>query len=148
MTLIELTYVSFAIKRMSIEDLQTLLQISKTNNAKINVTGMLLYRDRYFIQTLEGEKSIVEDLFAKISKDRRHTNILLAAKETISQRAFDNWSMGFANLDLASKDEKNHIESLDGFSDFFQKSVADDFFSAQPTRAQTLLGSFRSRSWR
>jgi len=147
MQLIELTYVSMAIHPMSAKELEDILTVSKQNNAEKDITGMLLYRDRYFIQALEGEEHIVENLYKKISQDSRHNHILLVAKEEISDRMFSDWSMGFTNLENADDATIQHVESLDGFTDFLTKPVDANFFSKNPTRAKLLLGSFKEKVW-
>lgn len=41
-------------------------------NARVDVTGMLLYHGRTFFQVLEGDRGVVEPLFDRIGKDKRH----------------------------------------------------------------------------
>jgi len=143
MPLIELTYVSFAVKPMSADELEDILLKSKKNNAERDITGMLLYRDRYFIQALEGEEKVVESLYKRIMTDPRHSNVLLVAKEAIMIRTFNKWSMGFSNLDYIPDVAKKRIESLDGFTNFLSKPVDAKFFAQTPTRAKVLLSTFK-----
>jgi len=147
MSLIELTYVSFATKEMTSEELSNILTVSRQNNEKKDISGMLLYRARYFIQALEGEEAVVENLYKKIATDPRHSNLLLVAKKPIEKRAFSDWSMGFSNLDGMDAAKKEKINQLEGFNDFLDRPVKSDFFSDSPTRAKVLLGSFKNRVW-
>lgn len=138
MELVSLVYVSVATKPMIDEELRELLTICRQNNQALDVTGMLLYRDRFFIQALEGENSVVEKLFDKIRQDPRHRNVMKVYKNIVKERSFGNWSMGFNKLtDVAP-------ESVDGYTDFLKQPQAD-YFTAKPNRALVLLESFKER---
>lgn len=141
MSLICLTYVSFATKAMSTEEILDLLKVSKEKNEHKNITGMLLYRDRYFIQALEGEEADVIALYEKIKEDKRHRNVVQIDKEYIEKRSFGEWSMGFSNLDEIDP------EKLDGFTDFLNNPVPEGFFKDNPSHATKLLNAFREKTW-
>ena len=64
-----LTYVSTAARELSKDDLNELLAQCRENNAKLGITGMLLYKDGNFMQVLEGEETVVRSIYAKISGD-------------------------------------------------------------------------------
>jgi len=138
MTLVSLTYVSFATREMGEDDLKDILAASRRNNPKQDITGMLLYRDRYFIQALEGEDRDVTALYKKIEKDPRHSNVLLVGKDEINERSFGDWSMGFKNLDDMD------AEQLDGYSNYLNEPFNPNDLAENPSRAKTLLNVFRS----
>jgi hypothetical protein len=58
-------YSSAALVPFSDAELTDLLAVSRANNLRLGVTGMLLYHDGSFLQALEGEETIVERLYAK-----------------------------------------------------------------------------------
>ncbi len=62
-----LTYVSTATRPFSKTDLSELMTESHENNARLGLTGMLLYKDGNFMQVLEGEEGDVRALYQKIS---------------------------------------------------------------------------------
>lgn len=109
-------YMSSAIVPFSQSDLESLLQVSRRNNVALAVTGLLLYKDGNFLQTLEGEQLVVENLFSKISADSRHTKIATFIKEDIAEREFPNWSMGFRDLTTSSDDK------CEGFNEILNMS--------------------------
>jgi hypothetical protein len=80
-------------------DLKKLLVRVRSNNEKIDVTGMLVYHDGAFLQALEGEESAVRNLFKRIETDARHTGVAILRDQSSfgEQRVFGEWSMGFAN---------------------------------------------------
>lgn len=139
MTLIALTYVSAASHKMSDEELLDILEVSRENNRKHNITGMLLYRDHYFIQVLEGERSVVEPLYDKIAQDDRHHHVLLVGKDKIDERSFSDWTMGFRDLN------KMDVSELDGYTDFLDQPFDMNNVTDTSSRAVAFLNLFRSR---
>lgn len=138
MALITLTYVSVASRKMTHQDILDILEVSRENNSAHNITGMLLYRDNYFIQALEGDESDVMPLYRKIEQDDRHRHVLLVSTEQISERSFADWSMGFHRLD--NEDVKN----LDGYTDFLDQSFDINDVHDTSSRAVAFLNLFRS----
>jgi len=55
-----------------------------------------------FLQVLEGERSQVNLLYARIMSDRTHRNVELLSMEEITHRRFGKWSMALVYL---SKDD-------------------------------------------
>lgn len=137
MSLIELVYVSAADHAMTKEELVKVLEEARDNNQKINVTGMLLYRDGFFLQVLEGEREVVYALYADIAKDPRHHHVLTVEAADIQQRSFPNWTMGFKNLEDLSETE------MVGFSKFLDEPFRPETFTNDPSRARRMLESFK-----
>jgi hypothetical protein len=109
---ISLTYLSRTKAPMSQDELEQILAVSRVNNDRDGLTGMLLYADEHFIQTLEGETEAVEAAFERIGRDQRHYNVEIALREEIDQRGFADWSMGFKRLTVPEAAE------LLGYNDF------------------------------
>ncbi len=137
MPLVSLIYVSYATRKMSAKDLLKILEVARERNAKEGITGMLLYRDRYFIQVLEGEEENVDKVFSSISKDTRHGNLMLVQKSWIKERTFSEWFMGFTNLDEVD------ASKYPGLTDFLTKPVTDEYFTDDLNRARRLLLAFK-----
>lgn len=140
MGLISLTYVSASAHVMSENELMDILEVSRKNNAPLNITGMLLYRNGYFIQALEGDEEAVMGLYDKIAHDPRHHHVLLVHKEEITERSFSDWSMGFRNLDQMDPSE------LEGYTDYLEQSFSSDFYTKNPSRAKTFLRLFKNNA--
>jgi hypothetical protein len=141
MALYTLVYVSVATNPMNEEELHSLLEECRTNNEKHNITGMLLYRDGYFIQALEGEEEIVTELYNNIAADPRHERCLTVYRNRITDRAFGEWAMGFNRLD------KVDPNALPGFSDFLTQPFDVEFLTQNPSRARILLESFKEQTY-
>lgn len=93
--LVRLIYVSYASVAMKESDLEEILQKSKLNNGKKNISGVLMYSDRYFFQCLEGERSLVNSTYLRISTDPRHTKCMQLEYSQIDARLFSTWSMEY-----------------------------------------------------
>jgi hypothetical protein len=130
-------YVSSAVKLMSQSELLDLLKQARENNARNQITGMLLYKDGGFMQAFEGEEEMAMRLHGKILVDPRHKNMMTLLSEPLESRQFTGWSMAFNNIDLLSDDERF------GFSPFLKESFTKDYFGANPNNALKLLLSFR-----
>lgn len=91
-----------------------ILHSSRIHNSALNISGVLLYAEGTFIQLLEGRDTIIDALYKRIQADERHNNIVTLINETIAEKSFGEWLMGFAVTD-ASKTEKlaGYLKSID-----------------------------------
>ncbi|MBV9078155.1 MAG: BLUF domain-containing protein [Methylobacteriaceae bacterium] len=98
MSLTQLVYVSqnraAGTARSPLAELRTILDVSRRNNARDNVTGYLVFDARWFFQVLEGERAAVMQTFARIGKDPRHGEVTLLGMFEKADRDFGGWSMG------------------------------------------------------
>ncbi len=94
---------------MGKEELFSLLEKSRVKNKLMGISGFLLcinsdYHPEIingrFIQVLEGEKKDVEKLFKSIENDPRHKHVKIIADGVLMKRMFNNWSMGYRDLDI------------------------------------------------
>ena len=58
--MIQLSYLSAPSRPMSVDDLMDILNKSRENNARLGISGMLLFTGEWFIQVLEGDEKIVD----------------------------------------------------------------------------------------
>lgn len=99
-------------RSFSPDDIQELLQKTKQSNKEKGVTGILLYKKTNFMQVLEGEESVLKDLYAKISVDPRHHHVTMLTNERISKREFPDWSMAFRDLNNESQEISKEFSDL------------------------------------
>ena len=138
--LIHLAYVSTAVRFMPVDELTALLEQARQKNDRLGITGMLLYKDKSFLQVLEGEPDAVHELYQRIQRDDRHEKVKTLFDEALDTRDFPEWTMGFQNLDGTD------LSELEGYSDFLETpDTARTFFEHQ-TRAKKLLLLFRANS--
>lgn len=98
--LIQLSYKSFlgqaAGFRAELGVIDEIIPKAMMKNAKLDVTGFLLYNDRTFAcyQVLEGPRDAVEKLWETIRNDPRHKVVADSVeRRIITAREFPNWSM-------------------------------------------------------
>lgn len=91
-------YVSHAARAFEKTELAALHAKARANNRRAGITGMLVYKEGWFVQVLEGEEAAVRRLFAIIQRDSRHGEVCLLAEGTVAGREFADWSMGFQYL--------------------------------------------------
>jgi hypothetical protein len=75
--------------------LEEILEKSRINNQRDEITGALLFNAGCFAQVLEGPLDKVEAAFERIQQDERHGDVSLLALDPIDRRSFPNWAMGF-----------------------------------------------------
>ncbi|GEA12454.1 BLUF domain-containing protein [Alteromonas sp. KUL49] len=112
----QLVYCSKANQHFTSADLLALLEQSKDYNASKNITGLLLYKDKSFIQLLEGDKKEILDLYREIEKDTRHRQVTRLIEKETDERHFPQWSMGFQHLDEDS-------DKVQGYSSFMKDTT-------------------------
>ena len=131
-------YVSTARTWWTPRELQALLASSRAHNLQAGITGMLLYKEGNFMQVLEGEEEVVRALQRRITSDRRHEGVVTIAAGQQTQRQFDGWSMGFA--DLGDRD----APPPPGYSRFLDTPLTDPLFLHDPGPGRQLLQLFRA----
>jgi hypothetical protein len=137
MGLHELVYVSLATREMSPSDLTELLEQSRQKNARLNITGLLVYHNREFMQVLEGTKTEIFSLYDTISKDERNTNNYLMWDGPLAQRGFESWSMAFlAPAELS-------LEGKEAYSTFLQTGLMTLGRSQPETAGKVFLTTLR-----
>lgn len=73
--------------------LNSILEQSKRNNEKNQITGALICRSDLYLQYLEGPAHKIDFIYSKIKTDKRHTNVKLLGDARSKRRLFANWSM-------------------------------------------------------
>ncbi len=96
MALHELIYVSLADHAMTPDELRALLAQARAHNREHGITGLLVYRDREFMQLIEGERDEVLALYERIENDSRHRQLYRMWESPIATRSCQDWAMGYA----------------------------------------------------
>jgi hypothetical protein len=137
--LIHLIYASVATKKLTETEVAHLLTDARNKNSLQHITGMLLYTHPSFFQLLEGEETLIHDLYQVIKKDPRHSKATIIIEEPISERLFPQWTMGF------SDPSTEELSSIEGMNDFFTND--QHLTQLKPSRAKKLLQAFSSGRW-
>ncbi|HEY0057467.1 MAG TPA: BLUF domain-containing protein [Pedobacter sp.] len=112
-----LVYVSTSIEQYTEAELNEILTISRINNSRNGITGILIYNDGNILQVLEGEKRKIHQLYGKITQDRRHYGCIILQDTPSFTRSFEDWSMGYRSV--------SQIEflQLEGYWDLRSKNL-------------------------
>ena len=139
MSLIHVIYASLATAEFREREIPDLLKQARAANEERDITGMVLYIGGAFFQLLEGETAMVDSVYAKINRDARHTKVTQIIRESILERDFTGWTMGFSTVD------PSEAGKLLGENDFF--NLASCVTRLDSGRAKTLLAALGKRRW-
>lgn len=98
-----LKYVSQFSRYIPPEEIHDIVEKASVNNAKLDISGLLMSGDNLFFQILEGPDERVTDLYNRICRDDRHIQVMTVSDEPIEERLFSTW--GMRNLDIASEEQ-------------------------------------------
>ena len=129
-----LIYVSHAADGLKSSDLYDILNKAHEVNANLGNSGLLLYKNKRFMQLIEGQEDAVRGLYQKILQDPRHRDLIVLQEDTEPERQFPGWSIAFRNLNTlpsADKLESGEIE------------FADDALERHSNKATQLLHLFK-----
>ncbi|WIE65083.1 BLUF domain-containing protein [Curtobacterium sp. MCLR17_036] len=124
--MLSLIYSSLATRHLEDDDLAALLAQSRRANAENDITGVLLFRNGYFLQLLEGPDQAVRDKMATIKHDDRHTKVSVLVEELVEERQFPEWTMGFPA-------EDSDVEQAPGY-----RTTFDDLDAAGGAQVSSL----------
>lgn len=116
--LIRLIYASETAATMGPAEVESLLADARRKNHLHDITGLLVFDSRHFLQVLEGGRQAISDLYGRLAQDPRHQRILLLQAEPIGQRSFVGWSMGFVAADALGRTKMLRHGSSSQFNPF------------------------------
>lgn len=115
----ELIYASRANSNFNSEFLEDILAVSRVNNTRNDITGLLIFDGSTFCQILEGNKKVLDSTYDRIIKDDRHIDHTLFHSGEIQERSFSRWAMSFKRM--------NEAVSTESWTDWIsaQKLISD-----------------------
>ena len=115
-----LIYASVATRNFEASQLAELLQKARAANEGCGLTGMLLHvdSDGSFFQVIEGEPEAIDQLFERLLRDKRHSQLTTIIREPIAKRSFKEWTMGFSSV------SSEKLRRVPGLNDFFKVAPA------------------------
>ncbi len=139
--MIQLSYVSRSAEPMAPAELLELLYQCRTNNRKRGITGLLLYANGTFLQALEGEDEVIDELIGMISNDPRHAEVQIIQRKEVPERQYSEWSMGFDEI----SDES--LADIDGLRDFGAVDFNFQTLAGNEAVVDSLLQYYREPHW-
>lgn len=89
-----LLYISRARDGLTNDDVARILEASRRNNPKMDITGLLLHGNGTFLQVLQGPEAAVELTYQRIVRDPRHYDVTVIDRTDLVERFHPDWSMG------------------------------------------------------
>ncbi|AHZ86827.1 BLUF domain-containing protein [Bdellovibrio bacteriovorus] len=105
-----LVYFSKAAEDLSYTDIREILEVSRRNNARLGITGLLIFRDGFFLQLLEGEQASVHKILGAIREDDRNYSVKVLIEASGQERLFAEWSMAFHDGDITTASSGHLVE--------------------------------------
>jgi hypothetical protein len=102
------------------ERFNDIVEVARSRNPILNVTGALLFTETHFAQVLEGPAASLEMLMKSILADDRHQRVDVVFHRPSKARRFASWSLAFTGQ---SAFVKRRIKAIVGSS---QEKSSDD----------------------
>lgn len=118
--LFNVVYCSRAAAGVDATAVDQIIATSRRNNARLDITGMLVFGEGIFFQWLEGPRESIMDLMERLRSDSRHSQIvMLSAVEESNERLFPQWDMELVEA------EEIRVVLIDALEDDHQPSSMD-----------------------
>lgn len=121
--------------------LSAILDTSVRNNARDDITGMLLHSAGNVLQVIEGEAGVLQARYARICADPRHKGLIELSQDRLDSREFGQWSMGVRGVRPEDMPPSGADAAL------FHGGFDRQLLSARPGMAREMLALF-SRNMR
>lgn len=110
--LYEVLYVSTLAPEQPLSVVAEIAGRARQVNAKLDVTGLLIFDGQRFCQQLEGQQKAVLKLIERIRNDPRHTNVAVLHHGPLAGRRFQQFSLAFSTVE--DEEALARMEQLDG----------------------------------
>ena len=139
--MISIAYISKAERKFSDSELIQMLEKFQINNEKLNISGVLLYNGAgTFIQFIEGDENVVDGLYQRINKDKRHSRITCLRRATITERSFSKWRMGFRKI------SNDTVFDMNKMTIFLNDEKLEHFVADDTDFALKVLTNFKNKT--
>ena len=133
-------YTSVADTPMAQSEIQAILTTSRRNNTRDGLSGLLVAHEDRFMQVLEGPQDMVQACLARINTDPRHKRVRVLMQQSVPDRVFSEWRMGFARPEEMRSASRNAVFSLYDLTQGRNVALGNDDMIARQVRS--FLASF------
>lgn len=110
-----MTYTSNFSRPLTRTEIDSIGEYSAARNGQSGITGVLLTLGSIFFQIIEGADHAIDDLYDRVVRDDRHTDVVCLRTETdVADRLFPEWSMNVVDLDHLDGDGLRPLKLLLG----------------------------------
>ena len=115
-------YTSIYTKDIPAFKLEMLFHNTRINNNSHKIKGVLVAKNNKFFQILEGQETILDNLFLSIQKDTRHHQINKILNTSIKSHSFKDFGTGYNAI--------KSIESLFGLQTYLNSPTVNNLNNA------------------
>ena len=98
MHLSEITYFSQVAENVDYKEVESIGKRAQERNQERDITGALLFDNRFFLQRLEGDRTVISETYSRITRDSRHHSLVVVSAGPIEVRLFPEWAMKYVRL--------------------------------------------------
>ena len=91
----QLAFASRAKSGLRASDTSAIIGTSRANNARLGLTGVLVYSGASFLQFVEGDDDQLSALWRRLLADDRHRELASLHDGSAAARWFDDWRAGY-----------------------------------------------------
>lgn len=113
---VHVSYCSQARADLSSADLDCVLDVSKKNNKRDQITGLLTYSGDIFIQFIEGPKRSIDQLMYRLRGDARHRDLIVLSEGAEHARLLPDWDMELVSAYEAHRLLRDALRESDRYS--------------------------------
>lgn len=141
-----LTYKSVATATPRRGDINHLVGKARARNRSLDVTGMLLFEDGCFLQTLEGPPRAVAAVWSSIQRDQRHAHIEVLSEHIAASRLFSDWNLLLDGRFGDLPDESPTAKAPPAVAEHVTRLV-ELALNADDLALSTLMATFAEQGW-
>jgi dolichyl-phosphate-mannose--protein O-mannosyl transferase len=86
-------YISEALHKFTAQELKELSFSTTLKNKSKEISGYLYYKDKHFLQYVEGDEQYINELINTIKTDPKHRFIMAIEENSLDDRRFPDWGM-------------------------------------------------------
>ena len=80
------------------KEIEAIVEVGRSRNESLNVTGALVFTRRHFAQILEGSAAAVDELMTSIKADWRHSDVDVVDVKEVHGGQFAKWSLAYSGF--------------------------------------------------
>ena len=77
--------------------LNEIVALSRRNNERNHLSGMLLFTGAHFLGILEGDERDLGNLWPRLERDERHCELIQIGSDLCGERWFPKWMMAYTD---------------------------------------------------
>jgi len=142
-----LTYKSMATYNPTPADLKAMVSKARARNRELGITGMLLFEDGCFLQTLEGPPDQLDMVWNSIKRDPRHRDIQVLSEHVVNNRLFSAWDLMLYDREHDHAKRSSHAAAPPAIARSIRK-LQRLALEGDDRKIDTLLGQLGEQGWK